>query len=162
MKKLPVRVITDSVTEEGDILPVFELRYFSKESTKYFSEYEYLLLGLSPSELSLILYLVKVMRKGNLVKNNVDYRRMFIDYHTQIQKRIGSKEEPYKDNTIQVAFKGLVLKGLLSSLHRGLYRVNPILWFNGNENERAITIRKFLEETGQSKRKEDLINQDGH
>lgn len=55
--------------------------------------------------------------------------------------------EPYSDSTIHKCFTGLTSENLLiKKKGRGLYRVSPLFFFKGSEEDRAKIVRAELEE----------------
>lgn len=81
------------------------------------------------------------MDEENLIHNNPQTHNNF----NKLLKKTGQRQ--YSNSTIHKCFHKLNQSALLNGVDgvRGLYQVNPLFFFNGNEEMREILIRRNLE-----------------
>lgn len=112
---------------------------------------------LSRAERIFLDFITEEMDERNLITNSTQVRDKF----NFLLKKVG--QETYADNTIQKCFKGLSENELIRKMKgRGLYQVNPLFFFKGNEEQRQKLIREQLEELNKipiNKYRRDLIIQ---
>ncbi len=110
---------------------------------------------LSKSERVFIDFLTEEMDENNFVSNTKLTRMRFND----LIKKIGC--DTYSESTIHKCFTGLTNNNLLiKKKGRGLYRVSPLFFFKGSEEDRAKLVRAELEELNKipiNKLRRDLI-----
>ena len=101
----------------------------------------HLLMKLSKAERVFIDFLTEEMDENNYVSNSKLTRMRF----NALIKKIGC--ETYSESTIHKCFSGLTKNNLLiKKKGRGLYRVSPLFFFKGSEEDRAKVVRAELEE----------------
>ena len=96
---------------------------------------------LSKSERILLDVLVEFMDETNHITNDALIRGKI----NNLLNKMGIK--PYADRTFHNGFNKLVdTTLLLKKKGRGIYQVNPLYFFKGNETERQKAVRANLEE----------------
>lgn len=81
---------------------------------------------------------VQFMSETNEVANNSVFK-------AHINRIVSIHAKPFSENTINKAFVELTKEGFLSKSKRGVYKVNPLYFYNGTEENRLKEIRKDLE-----------------
>ena len=107
----------------------------------------YMLAGATPCERDLMDFLVEDMNDDNKIVHSASTRYSFRARMKQIfEKR---KDDPpykeYSDASIKKAFRMLKEKGLLISIDKGTYIVNPEYFFKATERKRLEKIKLVLE-----------------
>lgn len=93
------------------------------------------LMALTGSARSVLDFAVNEMDKDNLITNGAIFKK-------DLNKLMSIHGKPLSDNTVNKAFAELNREDLLLKTgRRGLYRVNPIYFFKGTEDERLKAIR---------------------
>lgn len=98
-----------------------------------------LLKNLSTCEILLLYYLVNEMDNGNIVQNTKKLKESFNKF---------AARKPYSDTSLNRAFKKLADEKILIRLNqrvRGMYKVNPLYFFRGDNESRIKEIRIDLE-----------------
>lgn len=142
-KKKHIRYLEEDLNKGNS--PFNKLKYstttIETNSVKRYFNTINLLSRLNKSDRLLLDYLVEEMDANNLVANNAKTRKGFnllLDV---------ARIEPYSDSTVHKSFSRLV-KGecLIRLKSRSVFRVNPLYFFRGTEEERIKMIRENLEE----------------
>lgn len=144
-KRVTVLKYVDGTTinEDGILTFVEKTKPIVLNSAKRYYNCLYLLTGLPPLARDLMDYLVEEMNEDNLVYNNVDSRKKFIDFIALITSKDTSiHEEPkiWSDQRVKESFGILAHRGLLIPKSRGTYKVNPEYFFVGSDVERLGSI----------------------
>lgn len=102
-----------------------------------------LLSGLSPCAMYLLNYLTEKMDEDNVVVNSTELKKGF---NKAIKE---GNPKGYSDTAINRAFKEMTNVNFLIKLKRvrGKYRVNPLYFFNGDENARKKMVRHDFEQS---------------
>lgn len=129
------------VQEEGIILPVMKSRNIINNHTKRYHNCLYLLAGVGGCARDLMDYLTERMDANNLVRNDIEFRREFIDFIDSITKG----EIKYKDRTVKDGFETLKKKTLILPKSKGIYKVNPEYFVKNNDGSREKMIKIELE-----------------
>lgn len=128
----------------GDIY--FEAQYdYVKSNTnhvKRFNNALMILMGIDGCERNLMDWLVDNMTAGNYVNNNLVTRSNFITFHSKHSKGIA---KPYSDKTVSIAFNRLTAADLLVPVTRGLFLVNPMYYYAGDDVNRINAIKMVME-----------------
>lgn len=136
----PIRfVVSIEEHEEGIKLPVNQYKLVSKESVKKYCFGYYKLFQLDGTSRNLLDWLVDNMSAENIVENNVHKRQKFIDLAKKDAKII------YLDQTVRKAFQKLTRGGILIPIRKGLFQINPELYFKGDERMRRKILRAIYE-----------------
>lgn len=97
------------------------------------------LMILSGSARAVLDVAVEVMDKDNLVTNSASFK-------DDVNRLVSIHGKPFSDNTINKAFAELSREDfLIKGKKRGLYKVNPVYYFKGTEEERIKAIREVAE-----------------
>lgn len=124
---------------ETIVLPEYDFVTATRSHTKRYRNCLYVLMGIDGCPRKLIDYLVDNMSDNNTVGNNSMTRSGFIAACEKASIPV------YTQNTVKEAFKQLATAGFLIPLQRGFYRVNPLYFFAGEENDRVKMIKMTLE-----------------
>lgn len=97
---------------------------------------------LSRAERLMLDFITEKMNLKNIVYNNPDTHVQF----NKLNKKLGIS--PYSSSTIHKCFSALSKQTLIYKVQgkRGMYKVNPIYYYKGSEEDREGDIRKMLEE----------------
>ena len=129
---------------DGDILvPVLKYEEIMMTGTKRFHNCLYLILGLGRLERVLMDWVSEEMDKDNMVRNDFYNRKNFIDFISNIE--MDGKKNTYIDSSVNTAFSMLQKSGLLISVSKGVYKVNPKYYWNGTDKDRVNQIMVNLE-----------------
>lgn len=146
VKELSIKY-RSSVVEKGEIDGEVYSEYdydFVSASTKFTKRYSNalcLLMGISECPHKLLDWIQENMSDGGYVSNNEITRRAFIAFHKRY-----STEKPYSDHSVNKAFQQLSETGLLVSVSKGIYQVNPMFfWGEKSEAERVTKIKYMME-----------------
>ena len=145
MKKEKVRVPYLTAFQNPKTPDIRSIRWASKyvegNHTKVYANVIGLLAGLNPCAIMLLIYLIDVIDKRNYVRNTTELKNGF---RAAIKKE---RAQGFSDTAINRAFKLMTEKKVLYRLHkkRGLYKVNPLYFFKGDEQERVAEIRIDLQ-----------------
>lgn len=140
-KTISLKYLYQWIDEDGIRLPEYRYKQITTNHTKRYHNCLYLLAGLNSSCRDLMDYLCERMDNNNHVHSNETVREDFIDFI----RRITGDNVEYSHATVKKAFKILTDKGLLISLGRGSYMVNPEFFFRREEKDRLEAIRLVLE-----------------
>lgn len=132
------------VLANGDPYREFSYDYVSASvrNTKRFSSALMLLMGVNGCDLHLIDWLAENMTDKGYVSNNELTRRGFIAFHA---KHKGSSNKTYGDGTVKKAFSNLVEASLLVPVVRGVFQVNPLYFYSGEDADRMKSIKLMME-----------------
>ena len=97
---------------------------------------------LSRAERIMLEFITEKMDKRNIIMNNAQTHRKF----NKLAKKLGLR--PYSKSTIHKCFSSLAKQTLIYKVNgkRGMYKVNPLYYYKGSEEDRESDIRKMLEE----------------
>lgn len=112
--------------------------------TKRFNAAVCLVMGINGCAHHLIDYLSNNAGESGYVNNNSITRQAFIDFH---KRHKSNKNKPYSVSAVEKAFLQLAEKDFLIPIIKGVYKVNPVLYFNGESEERVKKIKMMLEFT---------------
>lgn len=112
--------------------------------TKRFNAAVCLLMGINGCAHHLIDYLSNNAGESGYVNNNGITRQSFIDFH---KRHKGNGNKPYSNSAVEKAFIQLADKDFLIPIIKGVFKVNPVLYFNGESEERVKKIKMMLEFT---------------
>lgn len=103
--------------------------------------------SLTPAARNLLDYLVQNMNKQNEIGNTHLVRSSFLHF---MSKNCGVN---YAEETVNKGFQELKAADLLISFDkkRGVYVVNPLYYFRGNEDKRKSLLQSMLNKTPQGK-----------
>ena len=106
-----------------------------------------ILAGLSPCARDFMEYLVNNMNDENIVTTNEYTRTDFLDALKKATITQSGEFISYSDSNIKKAVQTLVNRSCLIKKGRGIYMVNPEIYFNpkGSQRERLDTIKMVLE-----------------
>lgn len=112
----------------------------SLSTKRYFNSF-YLISQLSKAERLFLDFITEEMDESNFIVNNPITHEKFND----LLKSFKIKE--YSDSTIHKCFSKLKRLEILLSIKgkRGTFQINPLFFFNGEEEERESLIRRNLE-----------------
>lgn len=130
-KRIEFTVAVD--TKDGIRIPRKDYQYVPKESIKFYKGYDEALVNLNTIERLLLDWIIVNMSTKNLIYNSELTRNKFIKHLDKIDTR---KKEPYKHDTVRLAFMGLTNKGILRRVRTKIYQVTPVFFFKGSEKER--------------------------
>ena len=107
----------------------------------YFGAF-YLMTKLSKSDRLLLDYITEVMNEDNIVANNLVVRDGFNTLLRRISYPI------YSESTIHKCFSNLAKHHLIYPVKgkRGLYKVEPLYFFKGTQEDRIKMVREKVEE----------------
>ena len=111
---------------------------------KYFRILTYLG-GLNPCSRDLIDYLTETMDDDNVVYNNSVIRNNFVAYMKEVTISKEGAFVSYSDVNVRKSFQILQEKNCLIKLTKGMFKVNPELFFRGGEKGRIDNIKLVLE-----------------
>lgn len=114
----------------------------SVSNVKRFNNAIMLLMGITGCEHHLIEWLSNTMPESGYVSNNEVTRRSFISFHQRYKKE---KNKPYSEHAVVKAFKRLNDDGFLISITRGVFMINPMLYFAKSEDDRIKSIKWMME-----------------
>ncbi len=119
---------------------------------RYFNSF-HLYVKLSKAECVLLNFLTEIMDDENFVSNNDNTFRIF----NNLLKKTGQKE--YSKSTVNKSFSALSYHHAIFPIKgkRGIYQVNPWMFFKGSEEQRVKVVREYLERPNKEK-----INQHRH
>lgn len=122
----------------------YEYEYFksSTNHVKRFNNAICLLMGITGCEHHLIDYLSENMTESGYVHNNEVTRQAFITFYSKWKK---SNNKSYSDHAVKKAFQNLADDGFLVSITRGVYLVNPDLYFSAGDDARIKSIKYMME-----------------
>lgn len=140
-KKVAIINYTDGHTldEEGIATPTRKEKVVIMNSVKRYYNCIYLLAGLKPSARNLMDFIVEEMDEENLIHNNAYTRLKFISFMKEITFD-GEEATEYKEPTVREGFQRLSKAGLIKPLMKGLYKVNPLYFFKGDDEKRIAEI----------------------
>lgn len=101
-----------------------------------------MLMGINGCPHHLIEWLSNNMTDGGYVSNNKITRAAFINFHKQ-HKKTDNKE--YSEHAVIKAFKALTIDGFLIAIEKGVYQINPLMYFAGSDDERIRSIKYMME-----------------
>lgn len=129
---------------DGQAYKEYDYDYVSASTghIKRFNSALKLMMGISGCEGHLLDWLCANMGEKNHVSNNDITRRNFIAFHEKY-KKAGNKS--YSDHSVKKAFQNLSNSELLVPVVRGVYLVNPLYFFGGDEKERIKNIKFIME-----------------
>lgn len=110
--------------------------------TKRYNQAVCLLMGINGCAHHLIDYLSNNAGEAGYINNNGITISSFIEFHTRHKAK---KNKPYSESAVQKAFTQLASKGFLVRIIKGVYKVNPELYFNGADADRVKRIKMMLE-----------------
>lgn len=128
------------LNDNGDMAPAYKEELLTMSCVRRYYNCMYLLVGLSPSARNLMDYLTEEMNKDNIVYNNTLTRTNFINFIKGITSRPGMTPLIYKDQTVKEAFAQLSKVGLIKTLSRGIFKVDPRFFFKREEKERVADV----------------------
>jgi len=114
----------------------------STSHVKRFNNAICLLMGVTGCDHHLLDYLTNNMTDGGYVHNNEITRKAFITFYAKWKK---PKNKVYSDHAVKKAFQNLADDGFLVSVARGMYLVNPDLYFKAGDDERVKSIKYMME-----------------
>lgn len=145
-KEIKIKYRSKLVTngKGDDRYSYYEYDYVSA-STSHVKRYNtalMILMGIDGCERNLMDWIADNMTAGNYITNNDLTRRNFIEFHKKYKKG-GNKT--YSDKTVSIAFQRLSTAGLLISMTRGTYMVDPNYYYAGDDSGRINAIRMIME-----------------
>lgn len=117
---------------------VYSTENINTEFTKYYKGASDLVLLTNGCARYLVDYICNNITDTHLVRNDVQAREAF----TQYTKKYNVT---YADSSIYAGFKQLVELDILVQLRKGLYIINPVYFYKGNEQDRLECVKKILE-----------------
>jgi hypothetical protein len=114
----------------------------STNHVKRFNNALMLLAGIEGCEKHLMDWLADNMTNGNYVNNNEITRKAFISFHEKYGK---GESKKYSDKTVSIAFQRLSSADFLIPVTRGLFMVNPLYYYAGDDASRINAIKMIME-----------------
>lgn len=114
----------------------------STKSTKRYNSAMCLLMGISGCPHHLIDWISGSTGDQGFVNNNSITRESFISFHAKHSK---GNNKTYGHDAVNKAFKRLSDDGFLIPISKGVYKVNPMMYFAGDEDDRIKSIRMMME-----------------
>lgn len=124
---------------DGDKLPKFKRKYFTKKHVARYSNCRHKLAKLSRCAYLFLSFITEEMDSKNNIVHTKQLRTKFI---THMNKDCNAS---FKDDTVKKAFYQLIDEGLI--IDYGVkqdYTVNPLHFFSGTEEKRKILIKELL------------------
>lgn len=109
---------------------------------KRFNNALMLLAGIDGCEKNLMDWLADNMSEKNYVSNNEITRRSFIAFHEKYGK---GNTKKYSDKTVSIAFQRLSSAEFLIPVTRGVFLVNPMYYYAGDDASRINAIKMVME-----------------
>lgn len=131
-----------TIKGEPYIEPTYDFVNASTSCIKRYNNALMLLAGIDGCEKSLMDWLADNMTEGNYVNNNELTRNAFISFHKKHGK---GKTKSYSDKTVSIAFQRLNAADFLISVTRGVYMVNPLYYYAGDDASRVKAIKMVME-----------------
>ncbi len=136
-KKLALINYSDGfILDEEVVLRNHKVEKVQMSCTKRYYNCLYLLAGLSPCARNLMDFLAERMDENNLIRSDTLVRTQFIEFFETITQG----DVIYKDSTVKAAFQLLSQKGLIILQSKGVFKVNPKYFFNGDDKDRIKEI----------------------
>jgi len=104
-----------------------------------------ILAGLNPCCRDLMDYLTEVMDEDNVVRSDEYSRQNFLQVLKEQTLQTNGEFVEYSDSNIKKAFQVLTDRKCLIKLNKGLYKVNPEIYFKKNNRKRLEAIKFTLE-----------------
>lgn len=136
----------NKVTNLGECkLQTYKNREVSQSYIKQYYNTIANLIGLNSCSRDLMDFLAETMDDNNEVTNSVRVRNRFLEVLKERSMKADGSYQTYADITIIQSFAALVERNCLVKLMKGLYRVNPELFFRGSTKDRMESIKITLE-----------------
>lgn len=107
--------------------------------TKYYDGFLITLAQLTDLERYLLVYTLENMTIDNTVTNNIKFKEDFLEF---LKTYLGIN---YSNKSIERAFKSLREMEILFKVDKGVYKINPKMFWKDRESLRYKTIQKFKE-----------------
>lgn len=130
--------------EDGIKIPIYSYREIEAGFVKRYDCVSYKLVKVQGCARNLIEYLATVMDSNNVVELNAHRLDVFLKY----LKDNCEQEVTYSDIQLRRSIKALKDLGALISISRGVYQVNPELYFKGDSEKRRMDMIKESLEKG--------------
>jgi len=145
MNKRKVQYMDSIRRVGGDNLPKYKYKEVDSSFVKcYYSMYASLV-GLNPCSRDLMDYLTEIMDNDNIVRSDSYVRTKFSNYLKSISLKDDGTFVSYADSNVKKAFQTLVDRGCLIKLSKGIFKVNPEIYFRKTETLRMKSIKVTME-----------------
>ena len=127
--------------------PRFQYQSIEQEYVKRYHTVFAILAGLSPCARDFMEYLVNNMNDDNIVTTNEYTRSNFLSVLKSATMTSLGEYVTYSDSNVKKAIQTLVDRNCLIKKGRGIYIVNPEIYFNprGTQRDRMDNIKMILE-----------------
>lgn len=131
------------IKDNGEDGKEYRFDYMSVDlrATKRYNNAVCVLMGIDGCAYHLIEWLSINVTAGGYVNNNVITRQAFISFHAKHKK----SNKSYGEDSVNKAFKKLTDEELLIQINKGTYRINPLMYFIGEEDDRIKAIKWVME-----------------
>jgi len=135
------------ILNDGFKMPRFQYQSIEQEYVKRYHTVFAILAGLSPCARDLMEYLVNTMNEDNIVTTNEYTRGNFLSVLKSATLTSSGDFVTYSDSNVKKAIQTLVDRNCLIKKGRGIYIVNPEIYFNprGTQRDRMDSIKMILE-----------------
>lgn len=135
------------VLNDGFKMPRFHYQSIEQEYVKRYHTVFAILAGLSPCARDFMEYLVNIMNEDNIVTTNEYTRGHFLSTLKNATLTESGDYVAYSDSNVKKAIQTLVDRNCLIKKGRGIYIVNPEIYFNpkGTQRDRMDSIKMILE-----------------
>lgn len=117
---------------------IYSTKSVNTEFIKYYKGASDLVLLTNGCARYLVDYICNNVTDTHLIRNDVQARALFAEYMKKYKTT-------YAESSIYAAFKQLVELDILIQLRKGLYIINPVYFYKGNEQDRLECVKKILE-----------------
>lgn len=135
------------ILNDGFKMPRFHYQSIEQEYVKRYHTVFAILAGLSPCARDFMEYLVNNMNDDNIVTTNEYTRSNFLSVLKSATMTSLGEYVTYSDSNVKKAIQTLVDRNCLIKKGRGIYIVNPEIYFNprGTQRDRMDNIKMILE-----------------
>ena len=138
-----------SITQTDEMnFPKFGKKDITQDFVKRYYNTFAVLAGLNPCSRDLMEYLVEIMNDDNVVMSNEYTRDNFLAELKTITMQPDNTYVEYSGSNIKKAYQSLTERGCLIKIKRGIYKVNPEIYFKKSETSRMESIKVILEFQG--------------
>lgn len=138
----------DSIRSIGnENFPVYKTLKVDTDFVRSYYNMYASLAGLNPCSRDLMDFLTKEMDDNNIVRSDVYVRTKFLDYIKSLKKarERDGKLLSYADSNVKKAFKTLSLNECLIPISKGIFKVNPKIYFKKSDEKRLQSIKVTME-----------------
>lgn len=130
---------------EEDNYPRYGYRSVETEFVKRYYSVFAILAGLNPCCRDLMDYLTEVMDDDNMVRSDEYSRQNFLQILKEQTLLPSGEFVDYSDSNIKKAFQTLTERRCLIKLNKGVYKVNPEIYFKKSNIKRLEAIKLTIE-----------------